>query len=111
MALAWSPSVGPARTEDTVVIDSRGYEVVTDAQNWPQLEVAVKGFSSPARESSNAEGCATGSIGSTHSPVRTRAPGQLHNKARSPSLSSKEAVEFGRCACFELHRTFASVRE
>ena len=29
MALAWSPSVDAARTEDTVVIDSRGYEVVT----------------------------------------------------------------------------------
>ena len=29
MALSWSPSVGAARTEDTVVVDSRGYEVVT----------------------------------------------------------------------------------
>ncbi|HZW32063.1 MAG TPA: M24 family metallopeptidase [Isosphaeraceae bacterium] len=47
MALAWSPSVGAARTEDTVVIDSRGYEVVTAPQNWPQLDVAVKGFVIP----------------------------------------------------------------
>jgi Xaa-Pro dipeptidase len=44
-ALCWSPSVGAARSEDTVVIDSRGYEVVTEAQNWPKLEVTVKGFS------------------------------------------------------------------
>lgn len=44
MAVCWNPSVGPARSEDTVVIDNRGYEVVTGAQDWPQLEVAVKGF-------------------------------------------------------------------
>jgi Xaa-Pro aminopeptidase len=44
MALCWSPSVRSARSEDTVVIDARGYEVVTAAQNWPQIEVAVKGY-------------------------------------------------------------------
>ncbi len=44
MALAWSASVGSARTEDTIVIDSRGFEVVTAAQNWPQIDVTVKGF-------------------------------------------------------------------
>jgi Xaa-Pro aminopeptidase len=47
MALAWSPSVAAARTEDTMVIDSRGYEVVTAPQNWPQIDVAVKGFVIP----------------------------------------------------------------
>jgi Xaa-Pro aminopeptidase len=44
MAFCWNPSVGSARSEDTVVVDSRGYEVVTAAQNWPQLEVSVKGY-------------------------------------------------------------------
>ena len=44
MALAWCPSVGPARSEDTVVVDDRGYEVVTEAQRWPKLEVVVKGY-------------------------------------------------------------------
>ena len=44
MAFCWNPSVGSARSEDTVVIDSRGYEAVTAAQNWPLLEVCVKGF-------------------------------------------------------------------
>jgi Xaa-Pro aminopeptidase len=44
VAICWNPSVGSARSEDTVVIDSRGYEVVTAAQNWPQIEVSVKGF-------------------------------------------------------------------
>jgi Xaa-Pro aminopeptidase len=47
MALAWSPSVGAARTEDTVVIDTRGYEVITKMQDWPAIEVAVKGYIMP----------------------------------------------------------------
>ena len=47
MALAWSPSVGAARTEDTIVVDSRGFEVVTAAQDWPQIDIAVKGFVIP----------------------------------------------------------------
>lgn len=46
-ALRWSPSVASARSEDTVVIDHRGYEVVTEAQVWPKLEVVVKGFPIP----------------------------------------------------------------
>ena len=41
------PSVQAARTEDTVVIDARGYEVVTGPQDWPQIDVAVKGFVIP----------------------------------------------------------------
>jgi Xaa-Pro dipeptidase len=47
MAIAWSPSVGSARSEDTVVIDARGFEVVTEAQRWPKLEVMVKGYPIP----------------------------------------------------------------
>jgi Xaa-Pro aminopeptidase len=47
MALRWSPSVGSARSEDTMVVDARGFEVVTEAQRWPQVEVAVKGFTLP----------------------------------------------------------------
>ena len=46
-ALRWSPSVGAARSEDTVVIDARGFEVVTEAQHWPKIEITVKGFSMP----------------------------------------------------------------
>jgi Xaa-Pro dipeptidase len=44
LAIAWSPSVRSARAQDTIVIDSRGYEVVTAARDWPQIEVAVKGY-------------------------------------------------------------------
>jgi len=47
MAVCWSPSVGSARSEDTIVVDSRGFEVVTAAQHWPQIEVAVKGYILP----------------------------------------------------------------
>ena len=43
-ALFWSPSVGPARSGDTVIINPRGFEIVTEAQDWPKLEVTVKGF-------------------------------------------------------------------
>jgi Xaa-Pro aminopeptidase len=43
-AVSWCPSVGPARSQDTVVIDARGYEVVTEVQDWPKLEVTVKGY-------------------------------------------------------------------
>ncbi len=46
-AISWSPSVQAARTEDTVVVDGRGYEVVTAPQDWPQVDVAVKGFVIP----------------------------------------------------------------
>jgi Xaa-Pro aminopeptidase len=45
--LCWSPSIGPARSSDTMVVDKRGYEIVTAAQRWPTIEVAVKGFSIP----------------------------------------------------------------
>jgi hypothetical protein len=47
MALRWSASVGSARSEDTVVVDRRGHEVVTEAQRWPKVEVLVKGFAIP----------------------------------------------------------------
>ena len=47
MAICWSPSVGSARSSDTIVIDQRGYECVTGARNWPKLDVAVKGFVIP----------------------------------------------------------------
>lgn len=48
MALRWNPSVGSARSEDTVVLDARGgFEVVTEAQHWPKLQVVVKDYPIP----------------------------------------------------------------
>ena len=42
--ICWSPSVGSSRSSDTMVIDDRGYEYVTAPQNWPKMEIAVKGY-------------------------------------------------------------------
>jgi Xaa-Pro aminopeptidase len=47
MALSWSPSVCAARTEDTFLFDSRGYEIITPMKDWPLIEVAVKGYVIP----------------------------------------------------------------
>jgi Xaa-Pro aminopeptidase len=48
MAMRWGPSVGACSVEDTIVLDARGgYEVVTEAQNWPKVAVQVKGYSLP----------------------------------------------------------------
>jgi Xaa-Pro aminopeptidase len=47
VAVRWSPSVAAARSEDTMVVDARGFEVVTEAQRWPKLEVIVKGYPIP----------------------------------------------------------------
>jgi Xaa-Pro dipeptidase len=47
MAVSWSPSVHACRTQDTVVVDSRGFEIVTGMHDWPQIEVAVKGYIIP----------------------------------------------------------------
>lgn len=48
MALHWSPSVASAQSADTIVVDARGgYEVVTEAQNWPKISIQVKGYELP----------------------------------------------------------------
>jgi Xaa-Pro aminopeptidase len=47
MALSWCPSVGAARMQDTVIVDARGYEIVTPMKDWPAIDVAVKGFILP----------------------------------------------------------------
>ncbi len=43
MALAWSPSVGAARCEDTIIVGASGFEVTTAQRDWPMIDVAVKG--------------------------------------------------------------------
>ncbi|MBV8075414.1 MAG: M24 family metallopeptidase, partial [Planctomycetaceae bacterium] len=47
MAVHWCPSVGPVRSGDTLVADARGFELITASRNWPQLDVAVRGFVIP----------------------------------------------------------------
>jgi Xaa-Pro aminopeptidase len=46
-ALRWGPSVGATRSEDTIFIDDRGFDVVTNIHDWPIIEVCVKGFTIP----------------------------------------------------------------
>jgi hypothetical protein len=43
MAVAWSPSVGAARSGDTVLLHDNGFEILTPTQHWPTLVVSVKG--------------------------------------------------------------------
>lgn len=47
MPVYWHPSIGAAMTADTILIKSKGFEVLTPMENWPQLEVDVKGVKIP----------------------------------------------------------------
>lgn len=43
MALYWHPSVGPAVVGDTILLNEEGLEILTPTQNWPMVQVRVKG--------------------------------------------------------------------
>lgn len=43
VALVWRPAIGLARACDTVLVDSRSYEVATRLRRWPQLHIEVSG--------------------------------------------------------------------
>jgi len=45
MALHWHPSVGPAAAGDTILVTSDGFELLTPADHWPQLQIQIKGTS------------------------------------------------------------------
>ena len=43
-AMAWCPSVAGARSEDTIIVDDGGFEVVTKGEgNWPERVIDVNG--------------------------------------------------------------------
>lgn len=42
MALSWNPTIGAARSQDTILIDDDGYEVVTALLRWPTTTVRIK---------------------------------------------------------------------
>jgi hypothetical protein len=44
MALAWTPSIGPARCGDTVLLYENGFEILTPTQQWPNVIISVKGY-------------------------------------------------------------------
>ncbi len=43
MAVGWSPSVGDARTGDTVLVGPKSYSLITKPEHWPTLAVTVAG--------------------------------------------------------------------
>ena len=42
-AIEWHPSLGPSQVGDTILINSDGFEILTPTENWPTMEIAVKG--------------------------------------------------------------------
>lgn len=38
-AYAWNPSITGAKSEDTVLVDELGWDVVTEIQQWPMIEI------------------------------------------------------------------------
>lgn len=43
MPMFWHPSVGPAMVGDTMLVGSKGLEVLTPTEQWPMAKVDVKG--------------------------------------------------------------------
>jgi antitoxin VapB len=42
-AYAWNPSITGTKSEDTVLVSDSGYEVLTEIEGWPALEVEIEG--------------------------------------------------------------------
>lgn len=40
----WHPSVGPAHLGDTVMVREESVELITPTEDWPQLQITVKGY-------------------------------------------------------------------
>ena len=45
MPLFWHPSVGPAMVGDTILVSEDQFELLTPSEDWPRIEVAIKGSS------------------------------------------------------------------
>lgn len=43
MAVHWHPSAGPAVVGDTILIGEDGQETITRGDNWPRLQIEIKG--------------------------------------------------------------------
>jgi antitoxin VapB len=43
MALSWNPTIGAARSQDTIIVDDQGFEVVTAVLRWPVTTVSIRG--------------------------------------------------------------------
>lgn len=47
MPIFWQPSIRTAQVSDTIVVKDSGFEVLTPMENWPQVEVDIKGVAIP----------------------------------------------------------------
>jgi len=41
-AFAWNPSITGTKSEDTIIVTEKGYEIITGIQDWPQIPVQVE---------------------------------------------------------------------
>lgn len=42
-AFAWNPSITGTKSEDTIIVNEKGYEIITAMGDWPQIPVQVEG--------------------------------------------------------------------
>jgi len=42
-AFAWNPSIRGVKSEDTIIVNETGYEIITDDPEWPKVEVEYHG--------------------------------------------------------------------
>ncbi len=41
-AYTWNPSITGTKSEDTILVNRSGFEVLTDSHNWPMVEIIAK---------------------------------------------------------------------
>ena len=41
-AFTWNPSITGTKSEDTILVNKSGFEILTDSKNWPVVEVKTK---------------------------------------------------------------------
>lgn len=46
-AFAWNPTITGAKVEETIIVNSNGFEVVTKSSNWPMIIVNLNGKKYP----------------------------------------------------------------
>jgi len=41
-AFAWNPSIKGAKSEDTILVTEKGYEIITEDSEWPKIGINYK---------------------------------------------------------------------
>ncbi len=42
-AFAWNPSITGTKSEDSIIVNEKGYEIITAMEDWPQIPVRMEG--------------------------------------------------------------------